>query len=324
MVGLVVSLGLAFGFLNGVNDSGSLAAAMICSGAAGPRRALMLTAGAQLVGALTVGVAVARTIGQGIVDSRMISTRVVAAALIGAISWGIVSWYLGLPSSSSHALIGALVGAVWLQSGPGAIRLQGLGTVLLVLFLAPWVGFVVTFVLMRLLLLALRGATPRAGGYLRRMQWLLAPVVAAGHGANDSQKVMGVVALGLVSLGVLPSFSIPSWVKLAAALSLSAGTCVGGLRVMRTMGLRLYRIRSIHGFASLAATIVVVMTASLLGAPVSTTQIIGAGIAGAGSAERFSKVRWGVIGNIVVAWLLTIPAAGSLAAIVYWTLYRYV
>lgn len=316
-VWLVVSLGLVFGFLNGVQDSGSLAAAIICSGAVSPRRALLLTAGAQLAGALMAGTAVARTIGQGIVAPGALTATVALAALIASIAWNLVTWYLGLPSSSSHALIGALVGAVWLQSGLGAISLRGLGAVLLVLFLSPWAGFVASFAVMKLLMFLLQGATPRAGAHLHRLQLALAPLLAMGHGANDAQKVMGIVAMGLVALKALPAFSIPLWLQVAAALSLATGTSVGGLRIMRTLGLKLYRMRAIHGFAAQFAAAAIVLGASLFGGPVSTTQVMGASIAGAGSAQRFSQVRWGVIGNIVTAWLLTIPAAGGLAALIF-------
>jgi PiT family inorganic phosphate transporter len=314
---LVVGLGLVFGFLNGVHDSGSLTAAVICSGGMSPRKALLLTAGAQLAGALLVGVAVARTIGQGIVVTALVTTPVVVATLAAAVIWNLLTWYLGLPSSTSHALIGALAGAVWQQSGWPAISLSGLGAVLLVLLLSPWVGFVASYLLMKLLVFLLRNATPRTGVHLQKVQVLLAPALAFGHGANDAQKVMGIVALGLLAMGMMPAFSIPRWLQLAAALSLALGTSVGGLRIMRTLGLRLYRMRPIHGFAAQAAGALVVVTSSILGGPVSTTQVIGATIAGAGSAQRVSQVRWGTISDIVTAWLLTIPAAAGFAALAY-------
>ncbi len=314
---IIVGLGLAFGFLNGMNDSGSLAAAVICTGAVGPRKALLVVAGAQLLGAMTAGVAVAHTVGQGIVVPGSVTAAVVAIALLATILWGLLSAWLGLPSSSSHALIGALAGATWAQAGLQAVSLQGIGRVLLVLFISPWLGFVASFALMRLLSLAMQSATPKAGARLERAQWLPTLLVAMGHGANDSQKAMGIIALGLLSLGVLPAFHIPVWLQLAAALAMACGTSVGGTRVMRTVGLKLYRMRAIHGFAAQSASAVVVLGASILGGPVSTSQVVGAGIAGAGSAQRFSQVRWGVIGNIVVAWLLTIPAAGGLAGMLY-------
>ncbi len=318
----IVALGMLCGFLNGVQDSGSLAAAMICSGTAGPRRALLVAALAQFAGALAVGVAVAYTIGRGIVDTRLITTPVVLAALIATILWNALTWYLGIPSSTSHALVGALAGAMWMQSGAAAISLSGLGAVLLVLLFAPWLGFLASFAAMRLLLLALRNATPRVGPAMRQLQWLLAPALAFGHGANDAQKVMGIVALGLLSTGELSSFTIPPWLQWVAALSLAAGTSVGGLRVMRTLGLRLYRIRPIHGFAAQAAAAAVILTSSILGGPVSTSQVMSASIAGAGSAQRFSQVRWGLIGNIITAWLLTIPATAGLAALACMLLVR--
>ena len=314
MIWVLIALGMAYGFLNGMNDSGSLTAAVICCGAVGPRRALLLTAAAQLVGALLVGVAVARAIGGVIAAPDLITAPVVVSALAAAVAWSLFTGALGLPSSTSHALVGALAGAAWMQSGPRAISFPGLGTVLVVLFISPWIGFGASYLTMKLLLALLSDASPRMGNRLRQVQWLLAPVVAVGHGANDAQKVMGIVALGLVALGALPAFTIPPWLQIAAALSLAAGTSVGGMRILRTLGLRLYRMRPIHGFAAQASAAAVVLSASILGGPVSTTQVISASIAGAGSAQRRSQVRWGVIGNIVVAWVLTIPAAGALAA----------
>jgi len=316
----VVGLGLTYAFLNGMNDSGSLAAAVICTGAVGPRKALLLVAGAQLLGALTAGVAVAHTVGRGIVAPGAATAEAVATALAATILWGLLSAWLGLPSSSSHALVGALAGAVWAHAGLGAVSLQGIGRVLVVLFISPCLGFAAAFALMKLLYQALQDATPKAGARLERAQWLPTVLVAMGHGANDAQKAMGIVALGLSAAGALPAFEIPFWLQVAAAVAMAGGTSVGGTRVMRTVGLKLYRMRAIHGFAAQAASAIVVVGASLLGGPVSTTQVIGASIAGAGSAQRFSQVRWGVIGHIVTAWFLTIPAAGGLASVLYWLL----
>jgi PiT family inorganic phosphate transporter len=284
----------------------------------GPRKALVLAAAAQLAGAMLLGVAVARTIGEGIVDATAITTPVIVATLTAALAWHTVTWYLGLPSSSSHALIGALVGAAWLHSGPDSVSLYGLGVVLLVLFLSPWIGFVASYVGMKLLLFLLQGASVRVGAYLKHLQWVPAAFLAAGIGANGAQMVMGILALGLLSLGLLPAFSIPTGVRLAAALSLAAGTALGGMRIVRTLGLRLYRMRPIHGLSSQSAAALVVVGASVLGGPVSVTQIVGASITGAGAAHRISQVRWGIIGNIIAAWLLTIPAAAGLAALVCW------
>jgi PiT family inorganic phosphate transporter len=320
---LIVGLGLTFAFLNGMNDSGTLAAAMICTGAVGPRKALLLVAGSQVVGALAAGVAVAYTVGRGIVVPGAITGPVVVAALVASVAWNALASLVGLPSSSSHALVGALAGAAWAAAGRQAVLLGGIARVLLVLFIAPWVGFVATYGVMKALLWALAGSTPKAGARLERAQWLLVPLVAAGHGANDGQKSMGIIALGLFAAGVLPTFAVPGWVRWVAALALATGTTVGGMRILRTVGLKLYRIRAIHGFASQAATALVVLVASLLGNPVSTTQVLSAGIAGAGSAQRFSQVRWGVIVHIVMTWFLTVPGAGGLAALVYWLIWRF-
>jgi len=319
---LIVGLGLTFGFFNGMNDSGTLAAAMICTGAVGPRKALLLVAASQVVGALTAGLAVAYTVGQGIVVPGAITGPVVVAALVASVAWNALASFAGLPSSSSHALVGALAGAAWAAAGPHAILLGGVARVLVVLFVAPWVGFVVTYTLMKLLLWALADSRPKVGVRLKRAQWLVVPLVAAGHGANDGQKSMGIIALGLFAVRALPAFTVPHWVQVAAAAALAMGTAVGGMRILRTVGLKLYRMRAIHGFASQAATALVVLIASLLGNPVSTTQVLSAGIAGAGSAQRFSQVRWGVIVHIVLTWFLTVPGAGGLAAVVYWLVWR--
>lgn len=320
---LIVGLGLTFAFFNGMNDSGSLAAAMICTGAVGPRKALLLVAASQLVGALTAGLAVAYTVGRGIVVAGAITAPVVAVALVATIAWSVLAAVVGFPSSSSHALVGALAGAAWVQSGRQAIVFAGVGRVLLALFIAPWVGFVVTYVLMKALLRALAGSPPKVGARLQRAQWLLVPLVAAGHGANDGQKSMGIIALGLFAAGALQSFVVPLWVQLAAAIALATGTTVGGTRILRTVGLKLYRMRPIHGFASQAAAALVVVGASLLGNPVSTTQVVSASIAGAGSAQRLSQVRWGVIVHIVMTWILTVPAAGGLAGVISWLIARH-
>ena len=318
-----MGLGLTYAFLNGMNDSGSLAAAVICTGAVGPRKALLLVAGAQLLGALTAGVAVAHTVGRGIVAPGAATAEAVATALAATILWGLLSAWLGLPSSSSHALVGALAGAVWAHAGLGAVSLQGIGRVLVVLFISPCLGFAAAFALMKLLYQALQDATPKAGARLERAQWLPTVLVAMGHGANDAQKAMGIVALGLSAAGALPAFEIPFWLQVAAAVAMAGGTSVGGTRVMRTVGLKLYRMRAIHGFAAQAASAIVVVGASLLGGPVSTTQVIGASIAGAGSAQRFSQVRWGVIVHIVMTWVLTVPAAGGLSSAIYWLAVRH-
>ncbi|MGQ9681612.1 MAG: anion permease [Anaerolineae bacterium] len=319
----VVGLGLLYGFLNGIHDSGSLAAAVVGAGGVSPRRVLLLISAGQLVGALLAGVAVARTIGQGIVLPAALSLGVVLAALGAAIIWNITTWLLGLPSSTSHALIGGLVGAAWWRAGAGAVYFPGLAWVAVILFVAPWAGFAASYLAMKALLFVLQGATPKAGLRLRRLQWLMAPLLAAGHGANDAQKVMGLIAVGLVAARLQPGFAVPLWVQLGAALSLALGTAIGGLSILRTLGLRLYRIRPIHGLSAQLASSGVVLLASLVGWPVSTTQVIGSSIAGAGSAQRLSQVRWGEVGNILAAWLFTIPATALLGAMLSWLMGRW-
>ncbi len=312
---LIVGAGLAFAFTNGMNDSSSLAAAMLSSGAARPREILFLIAGAQLVGALSGGVAVAYTVGKDIIDINLATGRMVIVALLAAIIWGVVAHDLGLPTSSAHALIGALAGVAWAQAGIHAVQWHGVAIVFLALAVAPCAGYAATYLLTKMLFLLLQNAKPKTGRQMQRAQWLLAPLVALGQGSNYGQRAMGIIALGLFSIKAMPTFTIPLWLQIAAAMSLTAGTILGGTSVIRTVGCKIYRMRPLHGFAALAATSIVVLSASAVGMPVSTTQIVSTSIAGAGSAQRVSSVRWSVVGRIFQSWFVTIPATAALAAV---------
>ncbi|MCI0519692.1 MAG: inorganic phosphate transporter [Chloroflexi bacterium] len=309
-----VAIALIFDFLNGFHDSANVVATAIASRALTPRMALSIAALANLAGPFLFGVAVAKTIGNEVVTGEAVTVPVAMAALVSAIVWNIITWLLGIPSSSSHALIGGFVGGAIAGYGLDVIHMEGLVKVLIGLFISPILGLLFGWFIMRQTLFMGRWMTPRVDAFFRGAQWFTALTLGLSHGANDAQKTMGILAMGLVAFGVLPSFQVPFWVITASAAAIGLGTALGGWRLIRTMGAGFYRIRPIHAFTSQIASSVVILGASLLGAPVSTTQVISSTIVGAGAAQRVHMVRWGIAGQIVVAWILTIPATALLGA----------
>jgi len=316
----LIGLALIFDFLNGLHDSSNIVATMISSRAFKPQTALGITAIAHFVGPFLFGVAVAKTIGDEVVQAQSITMNVLFAALLGAILWNLMTWFLGIPSSSSHALIGGIVGAVIVGTGFDVIKLAGLGKVLIALLASPIIGFVFGFLVTRVIYFFARAATPKVNTFFRRSQIVTALALAFSHGTNDAQKTMGIITLGLVISGVLPSFSVPLWVITISAGAIALGTAFGGWRLIKTLGGKFYKIRPVHGFASQLTSAIVILGASLVGGPVSTTQVVSSSIMGVGSSERLSKVRWGVAQEIIVAWIITIPATGLVSAGIYWVL----
>lgn len=317
---VLIVLAIIFDFLNGVHDSSNIVATMISSRAIQPRAALAITAAAEFCGPFIFGVAVANTIGHEIVDSQYLNIVVIIAALASAIIWNIITWILGIPSSSSHALIGGIIGAVFVGAGFGAIRMAGIWKVLISLFASPIIGFVAGVIIANIVYLLCWNATPRVNGLFKKLQVVTSVGLALSHGTNDAQKTMGIITLGLLISGIIPSFKVPFWVMLVCAGAIALGTSIGGWQLIRTLGSKFYKIRPVHGFASQITSAVVILTASLLGGPVSTTQVVSTAIMGVGAAERVSKVRWGVAGEIASAWLFTIPSTALLAAGIYWVL----
>lgn len=315
---VLIALALGFAFLNGVHDSCNLVSTMISSRAIRPQMALILAAIAEFSGPFIFGVAVANTIGHEIVSSMHLNLAVIVAALIGAIGWNLVTWALGIPSSSSHALIGGLIGAVAISVGFSEIQLQGVLKVILFLFLSPVIGFFAGIIIANLVFFFSRNATPRINNFFKKAQIITSLGLAMGSGANDAQKTMGVITLGLVISRIQKTFDVPFWTIFSCALAISLGVALGGYRLIRTLGSKFYKIRPVHGFASQATSAIVILTASLLGGPVSATQIVSTSIMGVGAAERMSKVRWGVASDLISAWFFTIPSAGILAAGSYW------
>ncbi len=314
---ILVVLALVFDFLNGFHDSANVVATMISSRAMTPRAALFIAAAANFVGPFLFGVAVATTVGSEVVDPEAITIAVVLAALVSASLWNILTWYFGIPSSSSHALIGGIIGAVIVGSGVEALYADGLVKVGLALFLSPIIGFVVGALIMRATLWLARGATPKANIVFKRAQIPTAIALALSHGTNDAQKTMGIMAMGLVVLGFQDDFTVPWWVILSSATAIGLGTAFGGWRIIHTLGAKFYRIRPVHSFTSQLTSAGVILTASLMGGPVSTTHVVSSSILGVGAAHRRSQVRWAVMENILLAWILTIPATAVVAALLY-------
>lgn len=309
----LIAAAVVYDFVNGFQDSANIVATMIASNAMSMRGALAVAAAGTLAGPFVVGTAVARTIGSEVLSPQAITISVAIAALAAATLWNLSAWYVSIPVSSSHALVGGLVGAGWHDAGPAAIQAAGIAKVAIALVISPVLGFVVALVLMHLTLWWLRDATPRANATLSRLQVATSAALALANGANDAQKTVGVIAMGLLVLGFTSTFTVPWWAIGLSASALALGTIAGGERVARTLGSRFYRVRPIHGFAAQASAAIVSLAASLLGGPVSSTQVVSLAIVGAGAAERRSKVRWALLGEIAIAWLLTVPASALLA-----------
>jgi PiT family inorganic phosphate transporter len=317
---VVIALGLAFDFTNGFHDTANYVATWVGTRALPPRPAVLISAVANLAGAF-VTAAVAKTIANGIVDTSLVTNEVLLAALLGAITWNLLTWRIGLPSSSTHALIGGLVGAMLAQSGTSGVEWSGVWQKVIVPGLeSPVIGFIGAFALVVLIYRLLHRVTPgvtyRGFRYsqLGSGTWL-----AFTHGANDAQKTMGVIALALaVHDGRTTVSSIPDWVKIAAGLTIAAGTYVGGWRIIRTLGQRIYGMQPEHGFASQLAAGSTLWLGTKYGFPISTTHVVSGSVMGAGSTRRLSAVKWGVAGNIVFAWTLTLPAAALVAALLYY------
>jgi PiT family inorganic phosphate transporter len=316
---IVVAVALLFDFTNGFHDTANAVATTVSTRALSPRLAVLIAALANLGGAF-VTTAVATTIGKGIIDSGLATETTVLAAVIGGIVWNLITWWLGLPSSSSHALIGGLVGAALAQSGEHGVLWHGLThKVVIPALWAPTIAFAGAFVLLLAIFWTFQRLTPGIANRSFRLGQLASGTwMAFTHGANDAQKTMGVIALALYSQGRIDHFYIPTWVKIAAGLAIAAGTYSGGWRIMRTLGQRVYQMEPAGGFASQLTAGAVIYGSTRYGYPLSTTHVISGAVMGSGATKRLSAVRWGVAGNIVFAWILTIPAAALVAAACYW------
>src|SRR2546426_4771971 len=316
---VVIVVALGFDFTNGFHDTANAVATSVSTRALTPRMAVLIASLANLAGAF-VTTAVAKTVGKDIVASDLINTKTVLAALLGAITWNLLTWWFGLPSSSSHALIGGLVGAALVQSGSGGVQWHGLAhKVVIPAFAAPTIAFGGAFVfLLAIFWIFQRLRSGVANRTFRIGQLASGTFMAFTHGANDAQKTMGVIALALFAHGSIHHFYIPTWVKIAAGLAIAGGTYAGGWRIIRTLGQRVFQMDPPAGFAAQATAGAVIYASTRYGYPLSTTHVVSGAVMGAGATKRLSAVRWGVAGNIVFAWVLTIPAAALVAAILYW------
>jgi PiT family inorganic phosphate transporter len=318
---VVILLAVAFDYINGFHDTANAIATSVATRALSPRYAILMAASFNFIGAFA-GTAVAKTIGSGLVDDATTTQTVVAASLIGAIAWNLITWYQGLPSSSSHALIGGLLGATIVAAGTGALNIDGITTkVLIPMVVSPGLGFAIAFLFMLTLYWIFRNALrkPMARRF-RRLQLLSAGYMAFSHGSNDAQKTMGIITLALFAAGVISTNDVPPWVIVVSATALSLGTAVGGWRIMHTMGQRVAKLEPVHGFAAETTAATILLGTAQLGMPVSTTHVISSAIMGVGSSRGPRGVRWGVARRILLAWVITIPAAGILAALAWFVL----
>ena len=319
LVGAIIVVALLFDFVNGFHDAANSIATVVSTRVLSPRWAVLWAAFFNFIAFLFFGLHVATTIGKGIVDPDAIDAAIVLAALTGAISWDLITWWYGIPSSSSHALIGGFAGAAVAKAGVDILDAPGLTKVTVSIVLSPLIGLVLAFVFMTGVFWIFRRATPaRIDGWFRRGQLFSAALYSLGHGGNDAQKTMGIITVLLFATGHLgPTFYVPLWVVLACHAAMALGTLSGGWRIVRTMGLKITKLKPVGGFCAESAGALTLFAATSLGIPVSTTHTITGAIIGVGAVTKLSAIRWGVAGRIVWAWVLTIPCSAFIAAVTW-------
>ncbi len=318
---VLVALAFAFDFMNGFHDAANSIATVVSTGVLRPYQAVMWAAFFNFVAIFIFHLKVAATVGKGIVDPSVVDHYVIFGALMGAISWNVITWYYGIPSSSSHALIGGMIGAMIAKAGTGPLLAPGIIKTSAFIFVAPLLGMALGALLMILVSwICLRAAPRRADRWFRRLQLASSALYSIGHGSNDAQKTMGIIWLLLIAAGVTAQDASmpPYWVIVGCYVAIALGTMFGGWRIVKTMGQKITKLRPVGGFAAETGGAITLFMASGLGIPVSTTHTIAGAIVGVGSAHRTKAVRWGLAGNIVIAWLITIPAAAAMAAAGYW------
>jgi inorganic phosphate transporter, PiT family len=314
----LIFLALAFDFLNGFHDSANSIATVVSTRVLTPRQAVIWAAFFNFIAFLFFGTVVAKTIGKGIVDISVIDSQIIFATLIGACVWDLMTWYVGLPTSSSHALMGGLIGAALVKVGVSSLVWKGIIKTVVFIFVSPFIGFVLALFFGTAIYWICRNKTPsQVDHFFRKGQLLSAALYSLGHGGNDAQKTMGIITGLLVSAGVLDSFHVPFWVVISCNGAIAIGTMFGGWRIVKTMGQRVAKLRPFDGFCAESAAAASLFIASGLGIPVSTTHTISGSIMGVGSLRRLTAVRWGVAGKIIWAWILTIPCAAAISALTY-------
>jgi PiT family inorganic phosphate transporter len=321
VVALLVLLALALDFMNGFHDAAISIATVVSTGVLKPGQAVLFAAVFNFIAIFVFHLSVAATIGKGLAQPGVVDVNVVFGALVGAISWNFITWYYGIPSSSSHALIGGIVGAVISKAGASALVVSSIWKTVIFIFVSPLMGFLLGSLMLISVSWLLRRSTPsRVDRWFRRLQLVSAGAYSLGHGGNDAQKTIGIVWMLLIATGysVASDKSPPTWVVLSCYTAIAMGTLFGGWRIVKTMGQRLTKLKPVHGFCAETGGAITLFMAAILGIPVSTTHTITGAIVGVGATQRASAVRWGVAGNIVWAWILTIPATAFVAAIAYW------
>ena len=319
----LIFVALVFDYINGFHDAANSIATVVSTRVLSPGKAVIWAAVFNFIAAFGFGTAVAKTVGSGMIDVHAVTYLVIFSGLFGAIVWDLITWYVGLPTSSSHALIGGYAGGAVAHAGLGVIIPSGWTKTLIFIVLSPTVGLVLGFAFMTAIYWIFRRTAPsRVNRLFKRLQLVSAALYSLGHGANDAQKTMGIIAGVLFAAGYIQTFYIPFWVVLAAHASIALGTLSGGWRIIHTMGSKITRLQPVGGFAAETAGAVSLFTATALGVPVSTTHTITGAIVGVGSTRRLSAVRWGIAGRIVWAWILTIPASAAISSATYWILSR--
>ncbi len=313
----IIILAWTYDFYNGMNDCANAIATTVSTRALSPRMAILLAASLDIVGAF-ITTEVAKTIGKGILAPEAMTQWVLIAALLGAILWSAVCTHLGIPISITHSLVGGLIGAGTIAFGFKIIQMAGIKKVLFGMLLSPIAGFIVGFFLMILMMWLSRNAHPsRARKFFLRTQILSASFMALSHGANDTQNAMGIITAALLWIGALDTFHVPLWVILGSGISMGLGTYIGGWKVIQTMGMKMVKLRPIHGFSAETSAAASILAATFLGAPISTTQVMSTSVMGVGASDRLYKVKWDLAFNIVVTWILTIPGAAAIAALLF-------
>ena len=321
VVVLLVALALLFDFMNGFHDAANSIATVVSTGVLKPAQAVLFAAFFNVVAIFVFHLSVAATVGKGIVQPGVVDTHVVFGALVGAITWNVITWYYGIPSSSSHALIGGIVGAVMAKAGSGVLIVGGILKIVAFIFISPVLGFLLGSLMMVLVAWLFRRTRPnRVDRWFRRLQLLSAGAYSLGHGGNDAQKTIGIIWMLLIATGHTSAGDAepPVWVIAGCYMAIGLGTMFGGWRIVKTMGQKITKLKPVGGFCAETGGALTLFIATALGVPVSTTHTITGAIVGVGSTQRASAVRWGVAGNIIWAWILTIPASAFVAAIAYW------
>lgn len=315
---ITIALALLFDFLNGFHDAANAVATIVVTRALTPLQAVIMSSCACFLGAFVFGVAIANTVGKGIIDINCISVPLIMAALVGAIIWNIITWIWGLPTSSSHALIGGLIGSALAAAGWKSVLFSGVLKIFLFIFIAPLLGMFGAMIFTTVIIWLFRRAQPTiANSIFKRLQLVSAALYSLGHGTNDAQKTMGVIALTLYSAHMVDSFHVAPWIILSCQAAIALGIAFGGWRIVRTMGTRITKIHSMEGFCAESASALVLLGTAYFGIPVSTTHVISGGIIGVGTVENVGKVRWGTARKIIWAWIFTIPATALCGAITY-------